>query len=505
LDLRVSESDFVSQALYERVLAENAQLRSAVADLTEQLAVALARIEELQARLGMSSRNSSKPPSSDGLAKPAPRSLRGRSGRGPGRPKGQAGFTLERVEVADQRVPHEPGQCAGCGAGLAGAPVVGMERRQVFDLPVMRLEVTEHQLVARRCECGTVTKGQAPAGVNAPVQYGPRVAGAGVYLFHGQFLSKARAAAALGDLFGAGVAPATVASWTAKAASTISQEVIPVIADRIAGADVAHFDETGLRTAGRLHWMHTASTAQDVLLTVHEKRGVKGMDAAGVLPRFQGVAVHDAWAAYDTYTDITHALCNAHALRELTYVGDTAPEKVADLAAQAIDALLAVKRLTEPRQATAATAEDATVSTQTASATPDAPTTSDTVVDADELATVEYLLRSALVVGKNATAKRTTKLERKYNNLFTRMTDRWDDYLRFAHDPAVPFDNNLGEQTIRMPKLRVKVSGSLRSIAGAQDFAAIRSYIATATRAGQNMLDVLVQAATGSPWIPGTT
>jgi transposase len=486
----------------KQVLAENAQLRPALADLTEQLAVALALVAELQARLGMSSRNSSRPPSSDGLAKPAPRSLRGRSGRGPGRPEGQAGLTLEPVEVPDRRVPHEPDECAGCGAGLAGVPAVGVECRQVFDLPVVRLEVTEHQLVARRCGCGTVTRGQAPAGVNAPVQYGPRVAGVGVYLFHGQFLSKARTAAALGDLFGAGVAPATVASWTAKTAATVSEQVIPVIADRIAAAEVAHFDETGLRTAGRLHWMHTASTTEDVLLTVHEKRGVKGMDAAGVLPRFQGVAVHDAWAPYETYTDVTHALCNAHALRELTYVVDTAPEKVAELAGQAIDALLAVKKLTEPRQATA---EQATVATQTASAAPEAPAASDTAAGAAQSAAAEHLLRSALVVGKNTTAKRATKLERKYNNLFTRMTDRWDDYLRFAHDPAVPFDNNPGEQTIRMPKLRVKVSGSLRSIQGAQDFAAIRSYIATAARAGQNMLDVLVQAATGSPWIPGTT
>ena len=203
-----------------------------------------------------------------------------------------------------------------------------------------------------------------------------------------------------------------------------------------------------------------------------------------------------------TYTDITHALCNAHARRKLTYVVDTAPEQVADLADQAIDALLAVKKLTEPRQATAATADDATVTTQTASTTPDAPTAPDAAAGAGELAAAEHLLRSALVLGKNATAKRATKLERKYNNLFTRMTNRWDDYVRFAHDPAVPFDNNPGEQTIRMPKLRVKVSGSLRSIDGAQDFAAIRSYTATATRAGQNMLDVLVQAATGSPGSP---
>jgi len=121
------------------------------------------------------------------------------------------------------------------------------------------------------------------------------------------------------------------------------------------------------------------------------------------------------------------------------------------------------------------------------------------------LAAKEHLLRSALVVGKSRTASRATKLERKYNNLFTRMIDRWDDYLRFAHDRRVPFDNNPAEQTIRMPKLRVKVSGSLRSINGEEDFVAIRSYTATATRAGHNMLHALIQAAAGTPWIPSTT
>jgi transposase len=464
-----------------RVLAENAQLRASVGDLSEQLSVALARIEELTARLGMSSKNSSKPPSSDGLAKPAPKSLRAKSGRGPGRPKGQAGFTLEPVANPTHRRRHEPHACAGCGGDLAGAPVVGVEARQVFDLPPIALEVTQHDLVARQCSCGTVTKASPPAGVTAPVQYGPRIAGAGVYLFHGQFLSKGRTAAALGDLFGAQVAAGTVASWTTKTAATITDEVIPVIADRIADAPVAHFDETGLRTAGKLAWMHSASTATDVLLTVHARRGTKGMDAAGVLPRFKGVAVHDAWAPYDTYTDITHALCNAHSLRELIYVVDTAPEKVAELAGQAIDAVLEIKELVE----TAAM--------------------SGVGIDPEALAHQKQLLRSALVVGRTATTRRATKLERKYNNLFTRIIDRWQDYLRFADDPLVPFDNNPAERTIRMPKLRVKVSGSLRSLQGAEDFAAIRSYIATATRAGQNMLDALAQAAAGTPWIPATT
>jgi transposase len=471
----VCEQEMVPKALFEQVSGENVRL-------TEQLADAEARIEELQARLGMSSKNSSKPPSSDGLGKPAPRSLRQKSGRGPGRPKGQAGFTLEPVADPTHRRRHEPHACAGCGGDLAGAPVVGVEARQVFDLPEsIALEVTQHDLVCRQCSCGTVTKAATPFGVNAPVQYGPRIAGVGVYLFHGQFLSKGRTAAALGDLFGADVAPGTVASWTAKTAEVITAEVIPVITDRVAGAEVAHFDETGLRTAGKLAWMHSASTATDVLLTVHAKRGTKGMDAADVLPRFKGVAVHDAWAPYDTYRELTHALCNAHVLRELIYVQDTAPQHVADLAKQATDALLKIKELV------------------------DAAAQTDVDVDPDALAHQKRLLKSALILAKTATSARATKLERKYHALFTRMIKRWDDYLRYTQDPQVPFDNNPAEQTIRMPKLRVKVSGCFRSLDGAQDFAAIRSYIATAARAGQNTLDALVQAATGTPWIPATT
>jgi hypothetical protein len=387
---------------------------------------------------------------------------------------------LEPVADPTRRRRHEPHACAGCSGDLGDAPVVGVESRQVFDLPVIALEVTQHDLVSRQCSCGRVTKAAAPVGVNAPVQYGPRIAGVGVYLFHGQFLSKGRTATALGDLFNAPVAAGTVASWTAKSAATITDEVIPVITDRIAGAEVAHFDETGLRTGGKLAWMHSASTATDVLLTVHAKRGTKGMDAANVLPRFKGVAVHDAWAPYDTYANVTHALCNAHGLRELIYVQDTAAKPVADLAEQATDAILKIKELVDAAAGTGAG------------------------IDPDALAHQKRLLKSALVLGKTATSSRATKLERKYNALFTRMIKRWDDYLRYTHDPKISFDNNPAEQTIRMPKLRVKVSGSLRSMDGAEDFAAIRSYIATAARAGRNILDTLVQAATGTPWIPAT-
>ena len=295
MDLGVPEPPVLPQPSYEELVAENAHLRAG-------LVQALAEIDELKARLGMTSKNSSKPPSSDGLAKPAPKSLRGTSKRGPGRPKGQRGFTLSLVDDPDHEQTYEPVACRGCGAGLEDAAVVGMERRQVFDLPPLCVEVTEHRLISRACWCGVVTKAQAPVGVRAPVQYGPRLGGIGVYLFHGQFLSKSRTCQALGDLFGAKVAASTLVSWVGRIAAQISAKVIPGIVDRIAGSAVAHFDETGFRVAGSLRWMHSASTPTDVLLSVHARRGVEGMDAAGVLPRFGGTAVHDAWAPYECAT-----------------------------------------------------------------------------------------------------------------------------------------------------------------------------------------------------------
>jgi transposase len=451
-----------------------------VAELTALLEQSFARIADLEARLKQSSSNSSKPPSSDGLAKPAPKSLRGRSGRGPGRPKGQDGVTLERFADPDIVLRHVPQVCAGCGDSLTDAVEAGRTWRQVVDVPPVKPQVTEHQLITLVCRCGHHTTADAPPEAVAPIVYGPRLAGIGVYLLHGQFLSVSRTAAALKDLFGAPVAAGTVAGWVKRTALGIIDRVLPVIAGRIAAAPVAHFDETGMRTAGRLAWLHSASTSTDVLLAVHPKRGTKAMNAVGILPRFRGVAVHDAWAPYDTYTSMIHALCNAHALRELIYVTDTATGPVAEHAAQAVTALRRLNRLVTDARTTG-----------------QAP-------DPEQVARYLHIRHSAVVLGAQATAARTGKLERKHHALFVRLRDRRDDYLRFVTDPAVPFDNNPGERTIRMPKLRVKVSGSMRTLTGAEHFAAIRSYTATATRQGINTLDALIQAATGNPWIPAT-
>ena len=297
---------------YEDLDAENGELRALVERLTARLDALEAENAELTRQLGQNSRNSSKPPSSDSpFVKPAPKSVRRRSGRKPGGQPGHPGSTLALVANPDERLRHEPGPCGGCGADLADAPQVGVQRRQVFDLPPMTVRVTEHQLIARRCACGATTCGTAPAGVTAPVQYGPRITAIILYLYVGQFLSKKRTAQALAELFDTPVSEGTVARMTRRAADGLG-EFLGLLRDRITEAEVAGFDETGLRVAGKLHWVHCARTDRYTLITCHAKRGTKGIDDAGVLTRFRGVAVHDARAPYDTYADVDHQLCCAH-------------------------------------------------------------------------------------------------------------------------------------------------------------------------------------------------
>ena len=465
------------QPSYEELLAENAVLKEALTRVEAALAQAMARIAELEARLNQNSKNSSKPPSSDPpFAKP--KSLRGKSGRRPGRPDGQPGVTLSQVELPDFTVVHEPPACGGCGAGLSSAKVVGVARRQVFDLPERALEVTEHQVVARRCGCGTVTCGVAPEYAAAPVQYGPKTRAACVYLMHEQFLSANRTAGAMADLFGVDLAVGTVASAVAACAKTVAP-VGALIADAIAEAPMAHFDETGFRVAGACHWLHSACTPDAVFYTVHRKRGTAAMDAAGILPRFTGIAVHDAWAPYDTYAKATHLLCSAHILRELIAVTETATGRAKKLAEQAVEALRALKKAADSARERGLEAMNAWAMERG----------------------LRYL-EAAARVGVQATAKRATKLERKHNALFTRLRDRFTDYTRWVRDLRLPFDNNAAEQTVRMPKLRIKVSGSMRTLTGAEYFAAIRTYTATAVRHGKNAYSVLVDAMRGLPWTP---
>jgi len=452
-----------------------------IADLEALVAALQAQVADLAARVKLNSRNSSKPPSSDGLGKPEPKSLRTRTGRKPGRPKGQPGATMELTGRPDRVVRHEPAACSGCGSGLAGAAETGMERRQVTEIPEVTATVTEHQLIEKTCGCcGQATKAAAPDGVNAPVQYGPRVSALAAYLWHGQFLSRDRAVAALSDMFGCAPSAASVAAMTKKIAGFVAPALKNIVQALIA-SEVAHFDETGFRVAGRLAWVHSASAGKYVLVTVHAKRGTGGMDAAGVLPSFAGIAVHDAWAPYDTYGGMAgHGLCGAHLLRELIAVTETGTDTDVIWARQAIDALLDLKKA-------AGAARDA----------------GETAVSRAIRVKHGRYFTDAARAGIALSAARRTKLQKKRHALATRMLNRAGDYLRFARDLRVPFDNNEAERVIRMSKLRIKVSGCMRSMAGAETFCALRSYIATAARHGISALDALTLAAQGTPFIPG--
>ncbi|HEX3957804.1 MAG TPA: IS66 family transposase [Trebonia sp.] len=464
--------------------AEIAVLReqnSEIAVLRESLAALQAQVEGLAAQVKASSRNSSKPPSSDGLAKPAPKSLRGKSGRKPGRPKGQPGATMGLTDHPDKKVRHRPAKCGCCGKSLKDAEVTAVERRQVIDIPQVRAKTTEHQLLTLRCGCGRETKAGAPDGVTAPVQYGPRIMGTGIYLWHGQFLSRDRACRALAEMFGCAPSPGALAAAARKTAGLLAP-ALKAITGYLAGAEVAHFDETGFRTAGRLAWVHSASWGKFVLVTVHAKRGKDGMKAAGVLPFFTGIAVHDAWKPYDTFENVAgHALCGAHVLRELVAVTETGTGLDRAWAQQAIDALLALNEAAEAARAAGQSA-----------------------MDPEILAEHEDWYRKAAATGIALNAGRNGKLQQKRHALATRMKTREDDYLRYARDLRIPFTNNAAEQAIRMSKLRIKISGCMRSMAGAEEFCAIRSYLATAARHGIGALDALTSAFQGQPWIPET-
>jgi transposase len=353
--------------------------------------------------------------------------------------------------------------------------------RQVTEIPEARAIVTEHQMAGRRCGCGTVTWADAPDGVTAPVQYGPRAAAVAAYLWHGQFLSRNRVGQAMADLFGCAPSPGVLSSMTGKIARAVAP-ALDVIRTALAGAAVAHFDETGFRVAGGLAWVHSASSGKYVLVTVHARRGTDGMDAAGVLPAFGGIACHGAWAPYGCYQGLAgHALCNAHVLRELTAVTETGTDGDVTWARQAIDALLALKKAADAARAEGLDA-----------------------IGAETLEEHSRWFRAAAAAGTVLNAPRRTALQRKRHALASRMASREAGYLRFASDLRVPFDNNPAEQVIKMSKLPIKVSGCMRSMTGAETFCAIRSYLATAARHGTGWLDALTRAAAGTPWLPET-
>ena len=460
------------------ILAQFEQLKQ-VERLTVMVHALSARVRELEGQVRKDSHNSSKPPSSDGLAK-KPKSLRESSGRKPGGQAGHEGTTLKRVATPDLIVQHPlPKRCERCGTHLgAQAGALIEDRRQVFDLVQPVLQVTEHRGYELVCRCGQRHRSHFPENVLAPVQYGPVIKSTLVYLTQQQLLPIERTAQILTDLFGVKLSAGSVQASIAQAAQALAPSVMR-IAEAIIASAVVHFDETGQRVGARLRWLHSASTPMLTWYGAHDKRGQIAMDAFGILPAFQGIAVHDGWASYRDY-GCTHALCNAHHLRELIYLEETIeqawPRKMIDFLCRTKDQADAAKLTRRPLART-------------------------------QLAALRRQYRAILAQGErdNPPRARTEPKQRgrikqtPAVNLLLRLREHAEDVLRFLTDARVPFDNNQAERDIRMPKLKQKTSGCFRTVTGAESFCTIRSYLSTLRKQGRNVFHALTLAFQGNP------
>ncbi|WP_238626180.1 IS66 family transposase, partial [Ectothiorhodospira haloalkaliphila] len=242
------------------------------------------------------SRNSSKPPSSDGLRK-GPAQPRQKGQRSSGGQKGHKGVTRRMVNNPDEVEELRPeGRCA-CGCDLEGLPAKLKERRQQIEIPEPRIIYTEYRRMQVVCGCGRCHLGEFPAGVTPNVSYGPRLKAYAIGLNQGHFVALERTSEILADQYGVAPSAGTLQNWILGIADGL-EATYESTRDQIRQAAVAHFDESGLRVQGRLHWLHVAATTDSVYYTVHARRGHEAMDEAGILPHFKGVAVHDHWAPY---------------------------------------------------------------------------------------------------------------------------------------------------------------------------------------------------------------
>jgi transposase len=474
------------------------QLQAENASLMARVQVLEAELEKLRREMSRNSSNSGKPPSSDTLTERAGQAeerlsraerrrlarekakkfMAERVLRPPGKQPGTTGAALARVSRPDYSVAHVPAQCRACGQSLEGAEVEGNEGRQVFDLPTMRLEVTEHQVQSRRCGCGTVTKAAFPKEATAPACYGPVMRATAVYLMVAQHLPVARTSALLSQVCGAPVSTGWLAGLSAEAASGLGPFLAELRA-QLAAEDVLHADETGSRISGARYWFHVACNGLFTLLDCHEKRGVDALNDMAVLPFFSGVLVSDGWKPYWSIDGIEHALCCAHLLRDLASLSSSARHRAwaDDMADLLVEAKNAVQ---------GALAEDR------AGLSP------------GQLRAYRY--RYTKLVNRGVSAlpahHRPGSADRDASNLLRRLRDQRHEVTRYWSEPAVPFDNNQAERDLRMAKLQQKISGCFRTFAGAKAFCAVRSYLQTAQKHGLEGMDVLVQLFAGNPWSP---
>ncbi len=442
-------------AKVEALESENSALRAENADL--------------RGRLNLNSKNSHKPPSSDGLAK--------KPGLPKGPPKksggqyGHKGKTLKMVDKADDFVMHHIPCCPCCSKVFSPADVVEVvQKRQVFDIPAPRMEVTEHQLGMVVC-CGRQHLGSFPPGVGQPVQYGSRIKALSVLLNNDYKLPLEKIEQLMSDLWGCSFNESTVVT----ANTVICQALEPIeeqIKTAVLASDVVHFDETGMRVEKKLHWFHVASTPWFTYLFVHKKRGREALECAdSLLKDFQNRAVHDCWESYFGFKHCRHALCGAHLLRELTNL----MEKGSKWAAKMHQFMLDLYRNSQKA----------------------------TLVLADRQSWEREFNHICQMADSEEPPPKKGKKGKPKNskgrNLLNRLLDHQEGWLAFAFVEGVPFSNNQAERDIRCLKTKQKVATNFQTFKGAQHYARVQSFTSTLRKHSMNVFQNLINAFDRKP------
>jgi transposase len=445
------------------------------------------RVQILEDRIAKNSKNSGKPPSTDGYSKPAPKSLRKRHQKKSGGQAGHPGNTLKAVKNPDIIELHQVNECHNCQQDLSEVVPSEHETRQVFDLPKAKLIVTEHQAEIKVCtHCGIKNKADFPIGVNQAVQYGSEIKAQAVYFNQYQLLPLQRISELFATIYGQAISQGSLIGFCqeiAEKVQSVNQRIKTHLSEREA---VVHFDETGSRVAGKLHWLHSASTEKLTYYALHQKRGYPAMNDIGILPNLQGRAIHDGWSSYFKYR-IIHGLCNVHHLRKLKFLEERYPQPwVTKITAL----LLKMKEVTER-------AKEKGLDCLSEQQYFDYLSLYDVLIEEGYLANPD--LERTDTAGHK---KRGRVKQNPARNLLDQFKYFKDSVLAFLFDFRVPFDNNLAERDIRMMKVKQKISGCFRTKEGADNFCDIRGYISTSRKNGVNAIDSLRMAIAGTPFIP---